>query len=154
MYQDLALCDNLDTVQNLFLGRERAKGGVLDEGSMGKAAEGTLRELSVTSLCSIRQKVGSLSGGRRQAVAVARSALWNSKLVIMDEPTAAPGVAQARVVLDLVRRLADRGVAVVMISHKTCTTSFPSLTESRCSTRCRWWRSVRRRSSICRASSS
>ena len=84
-----------------------------------KAAEGTLRKLSVTSLRSIRQKVGSLSDGQRQAVAIARSVLWNSKLVIMDEPTAALGVAQTRVVLDLVRRLADRGVAVATISHNT-----------------------------------
>src|SRR6476646_1945511 len=117
VYKDLALCDNLDTVQNLFLGRERAHGGVLNEGSMERAAASTLRKLSVTSLRSIRQKVGSLSGGQRQAVAIARSVLWNSKLVIMDEPTAALGVAQTRVVLDLVRRLADRGVAVMMISH-------------------------------------
>jgi ABC-type sugar transport system ATPase subunit len=117
VYQDLALCDNLDTVQNLFLGRERAHTGVLDESSMEKAAARTLRTLSVTSLRSIRQKVGSLSGGQRQAVAIARSVLWNSKLVIMDEPTAALGVAQTRVVLGLVRRLADNGVAVVMISH-------------------------------------
>jgi ABC-type sugar transport system ATPase subunit len=117
VYQDLALCDNLDIVQNLFLGRERTRYLLLDEEGMELAARETLSSLSVTTVRSIRQPVASLSGGQRQAVAIARAVLWNSKLVIMDEPTAALGVAQTRMVLDLVRRLADRGLAVIMISH-------------------------------------
>lgn len=117
VYQDLALCDNLDIVQNMFLGRERRRHAVLDEASMEVAARDTLHRLGVTSVRSIRQPVSSLSGGQRQAVAIARSVLWNSKLVIMDEPTAALGVTQTRVVLELIERLAARGVAVVVISH-------------------------------------
>ena len=118
VYQDLALCDNLDIVQNMFLGRETTRGHLLlAEEEMETAARETLASLSVTTVRSIRQPVLSLSGGQRQAVAVARAVMWNSKLVIMDEPTAALGVAQTRMVLDLVRRLADRGLAVVIISH-------------------------------------
>jgi len=117
VYQDLALCDNLDIVQNMFLGRERTHFVLLDEDSMEKSATETLSGLSVTTVRSIRQPVASLSGGQRQAVAIARAVLWNSKLVIMDEPTAALGVTQTAGVLDLVRRLADRGLAVLLISH-------------------------------------
>ena len=118
VYQDLALCDNLDIVQNMFLGRENRRFGfLLNEEEMETAARETLTSLSVTTVRSIRQPVLSLSGGQRQAVAVARAVMWNSKLVIMDEPTAALGVAQTRMVLDLVRRLADRGLAVIIISH-------------------------------------
>lgn len=117
VYQDLALCDNLDVVQNMFLGRERLRGRVLDEDGMERAAAETLASLRVTTLRSIRQPVASLSGGQRQSVAVAKAVMWNSKLVILDEPTAALGVAQTGQVLSLVRLLADRGLAVVMISH-------------------------------------
>jgi len=117
VYQDLALCDNLDIVQNMFLGRERISGLVLNEGSMEQAAQETLASLSVRTVKSVRQRVSSLSGGQRQTVAIAKAVLWNSKVVILDEPTAALGVAQTAQVLALVRRLADRGVAVVLISH-------------------------------------
>ncbi|WP_344776590.1 ATP-binding cassette domain-containing protein [Nocardioides panacisoli] len=117
VYQDLALCDNLDIVQNMFLGRERVRHGILDEEQMEIAARDTLRSLAVTTVQSVRQPVASLSGGQRQSVAIAKSVLWNSKLVIMDEPTAALGVAQTEVVLELIRRLADRGLAVIVISH-------------------------------------
>jgi ABC-type sugar transport system ATPase subunit len=117
VYQDLALCDNLDIVQNMFLGREKVTHFVLDEESMEVAARDTLLSLEVTSVRSMRQPVGSLSGGQRQAVAIAKAVLWNSKLVIMDEPTAALGVAQTEVVLTLVRRLAERGLAVMIVSH-------------------------------------
>ncbi len=117
VYQDLALCDNLDIVQNMFLGRERLRHRLLDEESMEISAKGTLKSLAVTSVRSIRQPVASLSGGQRQSVAIAKAVLWNSKLVIMDEPTAALGVSQTEMVLQLVRRLADRGLAVVIISH-------------------------------------
>jgi D-xylose transport system ATP-binding protein len=117
VYQDLALCDNLDIVQNMFLGRERAKGVVLDEDSMEEMAAATLESLSVRTVKSIRQQVSSLSGGQRQTVAIAKAVLWNSKVVILDEPTAALGVAQTAQVLELVRRLADKGLAVVLISH-------------------------------------
>jgi D-xylose transport system ATP-binding protein len=117
VYQDLALCDNLDIVQNLFLGREQLTTGLLDEITMEQRAAETLAGLSVRTVQSIRQKVASLSGGQRQTVAIARAVLWNSKLVILDEPTAALGVAQTEQVLNLVRRLADRGLAVVLISH-------------------------------------
>jgi ABC-type sugar transport system ATPase subunit len=117
VYQDLALCDNLDIVENMFLGRERVHHGTLDEISMEASAGDTLHGLSVTSVRSLRQRVASLSGGQRQAVAIAKSVLWHSRLVIMDEPTAALGVAQTAVVLDLIRRLASTGVAVVVISH-------------------------------------
>jgi len=117
VYQDLALCDNLDIVQNMFLGRERIRGGLLDEDEMERAAAKTLASLRVTTVRSIRQPVASLSGGQRQSVAVAKAVMWNSKLVIMDEPTAALGVNQTRQVLDLVRRLRDRGLGVMVISH-------------------------------------
>src|ERR1035438_3578581 len=117
VYQDLALCDNLDIVQNRSLGRERMHRGQLDEESRENAARETLTSLAVTTVRSVRQAVASLSGGQRQSVAIAKAVLWNSKLVIMDEPTAALGVAQTAMVLALVRRLADRGHAVLMVSH-------------------------------------
>jgi D-xylose transport system ATP-binding protein len=117
VYQDLALCDNLDIVHNLFLGREIRKAGMLDESTMERRATETLAGLSVRTVKSIRQQVASLSGGQRQTVAIARSVIWNSKVVILDEPTAALGVAQTEQVLKLVRRLADNGLAVVLISH-------------------------------------
>jgi D-xylose transport system ATP-binding protein len=117
VYQDLALCDNLDIVQNMFLGREKQSGLVLDEPSMEQLASDTLRRLSVRTVKSVRQVVASLSGGQRQTVAIAKAVLWNSRLVILDEPTAALGVAQTAQVLELVRQLADNGLAVVLISH-------------------------------------
>src|SRR5215218_5097178 len=117
VYQDLALCENLDIVQNMFLGRERKHGITLDENSMEQAATETLASLSVRTVKSVRQRVSSLSGGQRQTVAIAKAVLWNSKVVVLDEPTAALGVAQTAQVLSLVRRLADRGLAVVLISH-------------------------------------
>jgi D-xylose transport system ATP-binding protein len=117
VYQDLALCDNLDVVHNMFLGREQTKGIVLDEGTMEHRASETLAGLSVRTLKSVRQLVASLSGGQRQTVAIARAVLWNSKLVILDEPTAALGLAQTEQVLNLVRRLADQGLGVILISH-------------------------------------
>jgi len=117
VYQDLALADNLDIVQNMFLGRERLSRGLLDEDSMERAAGRTLAGLRVTTVRSIRQPVATLSGGQRQAVAVAKAVMWNSKLVMLDEPTAALGVAQTRMVLDLIRRLKDHGLAVMVISH-------------------------------------
>jgi D-xylose transport system ATP-binding protein len=117
VYQDLALCENLDIVQNMFLGREETLQGTLDEPSMELQAIKALQSLSVRTVKSVRQKVSSLSGGQRQTVAIARSVLRNSKLVILDEPTAALGVAQTEQVLNLVRRLADSGVAVIIISH-------------------------------------
>lgn len=117
VYQDLALCDNLDIVHNMFLGREVKKGFVLNESNMESLARQTLDGLSVRTVKSIRQNVSSLSGGQRQTVAIARAVLWNSKVVILDEPTAALGVAQTEQVLNLVRRLADKGLAVILISH-------------------------------------
>jgi D-xylose transport system ATP-binding protein len=118
VYQDLALADNLDVVANMFLGRERLLPlWRIDETSMEQAALQTLDSLSVTTIRSVRLPVASLSGGQRQAIAVAKAVMWNSKLVILDEPTAALGVAQTRQVLDLVRRLADKGLSVVIISH-------------------------------------
>ena len=117
VYQDLALCDNLDIVQNMFLGREPKSGIVLDEAQMEIKARDTLASLSVRTVASVRQLVSSLSGGQRQTVAIAKSVLWNSKVVMLDEPTAALGVAQTRQVLDLVRRLADNGLGVLLISH-------------------------------------
>ncbi|MEJ3404302.1 ATP-binding cassette domain-containing protein [Rathayibacter sp. YIM 133350] len=117
VYQDLALCDNLDIVQNMFLGREELSSGTFDEGLMEREAAETLRQLSVRTVKSVRQKVSSLSGGQRQTVAIARSVLKKAKVVILDEPTAALGVAQTEQVLDLVKRLAEQGVAVVIISH-------------------------------------
>ncbi len=118
VYQDLALCDNLDVVQNMFLGREvHSRAFRLKEAPMEQRTAETLRSLAVTTIRSIRQPVASLSGGQRQSVAVARAVLWNSRVVILDEPTAALGVAQTRQVLDLVKRLAEQGLAVVIISH-------------------------------------
>jgi D-xylose transport system ATP-binding protein len=118
VYQDLALCDNLDVVQNMYLGRETLSFlRRLDEFTMEKRAREVLKDLSVTTIASVRQTVAGLSGGQRQSVAVAKAVLWNSQLVILDEPTAALGVAQTRQVLDLVRRLAENGLAVVLISH-------------------------------------
>ena len=117
VYQDLALCDNLDIVHNMFLGREKKKGITLNEEEMESLARKTLDGLSVRTVKSIRQTVSSLSGGQRQTVAIARAVLWNSKVVILDEPTAALGVAQTEQVLNLVRRLADNGLAVILISH-------------------------------------
>jgi ABC-type sugar transport system ATPase subunit len=117
VYQDLALCNNLDIVQNMFLGREKTRGLFLDENNMETAASQTLASLRVTTVRSVRQVVASLSGGQRQAVAVAKAVMWNSQLVIMDEPTAALGVAQTAMVLELTRRLAERGLGVIFVSH-------------------------------------
>jgi D-xylose transport system ATP-binding protein len=117
VYQDLALCDNLDIVQNMFLGREETSLGTFDEGRMERDASDTLRSLSVRTVKSVRQKVSSLSGGQRQTVAIARAVLKDARVVILDEPTAALGVAQTEQVLNLVKRLAEQGVAVIMISH-------------------------------------
>jgi D-xylose transport system ATP-binding protein len=118
VYQDLALCDNLDVVQNMYLGREAHDViGRLRETEMEAKTAETMKGLAVTTIRSTRQKVASLSGGQRQSVAVARAVMWNSRLVILDEPTAALGVAQTRQVLELVKRLADQGLAVVIISH-------------------------------------
>ncbi|MGH3471673.1 MAG: ATP-binding cassette domain-containing protein, partial [Nocardioidaceae bacterium] len=117
VHQDLALCDNLDIVQNMFLGRELLQWGLLDEPKMEVTATKTLSELSVTTVRSIRQHVGSLSGGQRQAVAVARAVMWDAKLVILDEPTAALGVSQTAMVLELIRNLSSRGIAVLFVSH-------------------------------------
>ncbi len=118
VYQDLALCDNLDVVQNMFLGRETHDFlHRLREAPMEQRSAETLRTLAVTTIGSIRRPVSTLSGGQRQSIAVARAVLWNSRVVILDEPTAALGVAQTRQVLDLVKRLAEQGLAVVLISH-------------------------------------
>jgi ABC-type sugar transport system ATPase subunit len=117
VYQDLALCDNLDIVENMFLGVEETRFGVLDEIKMELATVKVLKELAVTTVKSVRQKVGSLSGGQRQAVAVAKAAMRESKLVILDEPTAALGVSQTAQVLGLIKVLASRGVSVIVISH-------------------------------------
>src|SRR6201987_1642107 len=117
VYQDLALADNLDIVQNMFLGRERLRHRLLDENDMERAAAETLASLHVTTVRSIRQPVGSLSGGQRQSVAVAKAVLFDAKLVIMDEPTAALGVAQTAQVLELIKRLSSQGVAVILVSR-------------------------------------
>ena len=118
VYQDLALCDNLDIVQNMLLGHEvRTKAGFLDEITMEQTAKRTLSELRVTTVRNIRQPVGSLSGGQRQSVAVAKAVMLDAKLVIMDEPTAALGVSQTALILDLIGRLSGRGIAVLLISH-------------------------------------
>jgi D-xylose transport system ATP-binding protein len=119
VYQDLALADNLDVVQNMFLGREEMGSFLrLDESTMEKRARETLKTLSVTTIRSVRQAVAGLSGGQRQSVAVAKAVMWNSRVVILDEPTAALGVAQTRQVLELVQRLGhERGLAVVLVSH-------------------------------------
>jgi D-xylose transport system ATP-binding protein len=117
VYQDLALCDNLDIVQNMQLGHEPMRFGLLDEITMEKTTKATLADLAVTTVRSVRQPVGSLSGGQRQAVAVAKAVMQDAKLVIMDEPTAALGVTQTELVLSLITRLAERGHAVIVISH-------------------------------------
>jgi ABC-type sugar transport system ATPase subunit len=117
VYQDLALCDNLDIVQNMYLGHEELRFGLLDENKMEITARQVLTDLSVTTVQSIRQPVGSLSGGQRQAVAVARAVMRDAQLVVMDEPTAALGVSQTAQVLDLIRRLASRSISVLVISH-------------------------------------
>jgi D-xylose transport system ATP-binding protein len=118
VYQDLALCDNLDVVQNMYLGREASNAlQVLKEPVMEAKTAETMKSLRVTTIRSIRQPVATLSGGQRQSVAVARAVMWNSRLVILDEPTAALGVAQTAQVLELVARLAEQGLAVVLISH-------------------------------------
>jgi len=117
VYQDLALCDNLDIVQNMFLGHELLSHRLLDEGTMERTAKQTLADLSVTTVSSVRQAVGSLSGGQRQSVAVARAVMREAKLVIMDEPTAALGVSQTAQVLELIRNLGARGISVLVISH-------------------------------------
>jgi D-xylose transport system ATP-binding protein len=118
VYQDLALCDNLDVVQNMYLGREATDNlHRLDETAMEARAQETLASLSVTTLRSVRSNVAGLSGGQRQSVAVAKAVMWNSKVVILDEPTAALGVAQTRQVLELVKRLGQQGLAVILISH-------------------------------------
>ena len=117
VYQDLALADNLDITQNMFLGREIRRLGFMHDGEMERKARETLTGLSVRTVSSVRQVVANLSGGQRQTVAIAKAVLWNSKVVVLDEPTAALGVAQTRQVLDLVRRLADQGLGVVLISH-------------------------------------
>jgi len=117
VHQDLALCDNLDIVQNMFLGREETHLGIFDEGRMEREASETLRSLSVRTVKSVRQKVSSLSGGQRQTVAIARSVLKKARVVILDEPTAALGVSQTEQVLQLVKRLSEQGVGVIIISH-------------------------------------
>ena len=117
VYQDLALCDNLDVVQNMYLGRELNRFQILEEATMEQQTAKTLKSLAVTTIKSVRQPVATLSGGQRQSVAVAKAVQWNSKLVILDEPTAALGVAQTEQVLALVRRLGEQGLAVVLISH-------------------------------------
>jgi D-xylose transport system ATP-binding protein len=117
VYQDLALCDNLDVVQNMYLGREANRWQILNEAVMEEHTAETLKSLAVTTIRSVRQTVATLSGGQRQSVAVARAVMWNSKLVILDEPTAALGVAQTEQVLELVRRLGQQGLGVILISH-------------------------------------
>ncbi len=117
VYQDLALCDNLDVVANLYLGREQvSRGPALDEEGMERRAVEVLSGLSV-KIPHVRTSVASLSGGQRQSVAVARSVMWDAKVVLLDEPTAALGVAQTRMVLDLIRSLRASGLGVVVISH-------------------------------------
>jgi len=117
VYQDLALCDNLDIVQNMFLGHELLSHRLLNETGMELAAKKTLADLSVTTVQSVRQLVGSLSGGQRQSVAVARAVMRAARLVIMDEPTAALGVSQTAQVLDLIKTIGSQGISVIVISH-------------------------------------
>jgi D-xylose transport system ATP-binding protein len=122
VYQDLALCENLDVVANLYLGRERTRSvvpgvlGVIDEVAMERKSTEFVRELHVT-IPSLRSRVATLSGGQRQSVAVARAVMWNSKVVLLDEPTAALGVEQTRQVKDLIVRLREKGLGIVVISH-------------------------------------
>ncbi|HEX4519636.1 MAG TPA: ATP-binding cassette domain-containing protein [Gaiellaceae bacterium] len=117
VYQDLALCDNLDVVQNMYLGRELNTAQILNEAAMEQRTAETLKSLAVTTIGKIRRPVATLSGGQRQSIAVAKAVQWNSNLVILDEPTAALGVAQTEQVLSLVRRLGEQGLAVILISH-------------------------------------
>jgi D-xylose transport system ATP-binding protein len=118
VYQDLALCDNLDVVQNMYLGREQHDPLFrLREAVMERRTTETLKSLAVTTIRSVRQPVATLSGGQRQSVAVARSVMWNNRVVFLDEPTAALGVAQTKQVLELVQRLAEQGLAIVLVSH-------------------------------------
>ena len=123
VYQDLALCDNLDVVQNMFLGRERVRRIVppvlepLSELEMEVQAQQLLKSLGVTTISNVRARVAALSGGQRQSIAISKAVMWNSRVVLLDEPTAALGVAQTQHVLDLIRRLRDRGLGCVVISH-------------------------------------
>jgi D-xylose transport system ATP-binding protein len=120
VYQDLALCDNLDVVANLFLGREERRGGPrgpLDGIAMEQRAGELLASLSIGNLDDVRREVGTMSGGQRQSVAITRALLGDARLVVLDEPTAALGVVQTEQVLALVRRLRDRGLGVVLVSH-------------------------------------
>lgn len=122
VYQDLALCENLDVVANLFLGQETINGAVpgipaLDETAMEQRSVELLSSLGVTTLRSVRTEVASLSGGQRQAVAIARSLLGEPKVVLFDEPTAALGIIQTHQILELEHRLRDRGLGVVVITH-------------------------------------
>ncbi|GGM44935.1 ATP-binding cassette domain-containing protein [Dactylosporangium sucinum] len=118
VYQDLALCDNLDVTANLYLGRERRRrhSPLLDREAMQAHAAAVVADLAA-HLPDLDKPVSALSGGQRQAIAVSRAALWGSRIVLLDEPTAALGVAQTAMVYDLIRRLRDRGLAVVVISH-------------------------------------
>jgi D-xylose transport system ATP-binding protein len=116
VFQDLALCDNLDVVANLFLGQEKVARGVLDEVTMEKEAWRLLRTLSA-KIPSVRIPIAGLSGGQRQTVAIARSLVGQPKVVMLDEPTAALGVAQTAEVLNLIERLRETGLAVILISH-------------------------------------
>jgi len=117
VYQDLALCDNLDVVQNVYLGREVNRFQILNEAAMEQTTSATLKSLAVTTIRSVRQPVATLSGGQRQSVAVAKAVQWNSKLVILDEPTAALGVKQSVNVLKLIARARSRGISVIFITH-------------------------------------
>jgi D-xylose transport system ATP-binding protein len=117
VYQDLALCDNLDVVANLHLGHEARRGLFIDEIAMEREARSLLDSLAVRTLRSVRAEVGMLSGGQRQTVAIARAMTGNPRMVILDEPTAALGVAQTEQVLQLVARLRERGMGVILISH-------------------------------------
>ena len=117
IHQEFNLAEHLTVTESMFLGREIKRFGLLNDGAMEKKAREALASLSVRTVSSVRQSVASLSGGQRQTVAIAKAVLWNSRVVFLDEPTAALGVAQTRQVLDLVRRLADAGLGVVLISH-------------------------------------
>jgi len=120
VYQDLALCDNLDVVENLFLGREARRGGrrgPLDPIAMEQRAGTLLASLSIGNLGDVRREVGTMSGGQRQSVAITRALLGDARLIVLDEPTAALGVVQTEQVLSLVGRLRDRGLGVVLVSH-------------------------------------